>query len=114
MMKDAHEILTALSAFPLVQLIVVGIIALAGFYLWVKSGQVKQSLGDGNRPATLYDLSQLRQKTQESISQRTSRVYARFDDIEHRLSVLEVRQGIYHPPYRTNPAEGEERSENGD
>ena len=88
-MKDAHEILSVLSTFPLVQLVVLGVIVIAGWYVWVSATKTKQTLDDGNRIATLFDISKLRADVEAANSERGRRFYAEFDMLKRRISRLE-------------------------
>lgn len=89
-MKDA---LNAISQFPILQFFGGLTILALGVLAWVKANKDnKKTVDDGNRPATLYDLSQLRQETQAAISSRGKEIYDRINDHEHRISVIEGRR----------------------
>jgi hypothetical protein len=84
-MKDT---LNAISQFPILQFFGGLTILALGIFAWVKANKDNKksaaAVDDGNRPATLYDLSQLRQSIQIALSERTGKIYERIDDADRR------------------------------
>src|SRR5690242_16252436 len=97
MKVDVVSLVRELADFPLISLIVLGAIFLAGLWVYVRAQRDRKAIAidDGNRAATLFDLSQelskLREASQAAISERHKVIYERLDDHGERLAALESR-----------------------
>lgn len=93
-----QDIVNALGPFPLLQAMVLLAIAAGMGIAWWRSTitvrKERESTGDGNRLATTYDISLVRQDIQRSLSDRHSEFFKRIENLQSRVSRIEGRLEI--------------------
>jgi hypothetical protein len=106
MTKDLVELVRELAKFPALQLVLVGAVGSWFWWIYLRANKIKAAApapatpGDGNRPATLFDLLQqierLRKDISAAISSRSGELFNRLGECEQGQASHQARLDAHH------------------